>query len=276
MRAHEENLKTVYVRKPMRRFCHFLRIAVAILLCSTQLPAIATIVIRTAAQESSEPKFIAIHHHHQPAVGGICVDIFRAIEKRNPAIKFVGDQVWMPRLRIDANFIENRIDAICGVQNIERNTAQYKLLDTPLFSVNYLLAVRADDPIEVTSWEDIRALNDEGIILVLRGFGITDILQNMGGLKIDNGATSSLSNLRKLLAGRGRFYCHRSPGIKKSISQAGFEKQIRLLDNPKLTEKYYMGVRKNIPEQQVKMISDALISLHKSGELKHIFDRYHE
>lgn len=258
----------------MVRLGHVLLSAVAVLLLSMQLPTMASVVIRTAAQESSEPKFIALHHQH--AVGGICVDIFRAIEKRNSEIKFVGDQVWMPRLRIDANFHENRIDAICGVQNIQRNTAQYKLLDTPLFAVDYLLAVRADDPIELNSWEDIRALNDEGIILVLRGFGIADILQNIGGLKIDNGATSSLSNLRKLLAGRGRFYCHRSPGIKKSIAQAGFEKQVRLLDNPKLTEKYFMGVRKNLPEEQVKMISDALAFLHKSGELKRIFDRYRE
>ena len=260
----------------MGRICHFLRGAVAIVLLSMQLPAMAVIVIRTAAQESSEPKFIAIQNNKQAAVGGICVEIFRAIEKRNPEIQFVGDQVWMPRLRIDANFMENRIDAICGVQNIERNTAQYKLLETPLFSVDYLLAVRADDSIEVTSWEDIRALNDDGIILVLRGFGITDILQKMGGLKIDNGATSSLSNLRKLLAGRGRFYCHRSPGIKKSISQAGFEKQIRLLESPMLSEKFYMGLRKNLPEKQVNMINDALIALNKSGELKRIFDRYRE
>lgn len=182
----------------------------------------------------------------------------------------------MPRLRIDANFIENRIDAICGVQNIPRNTAQYKLLEAPLFSVDYLLAVRADDPIELSSWDEIRALHDDGIILVLRGFGIADILHNMGGLKIDHSATSSLSNLRKLLAGRGRFYCHRTPGIKKSISEAGFDKQIRLLENPKLTEKYYMGVRKNLPENQVKMINDALIFLSKTGELKRIFDRYRE
>ncbi|MBC3809582.1 transporter substrate-binding domain-containing protein [Undibacterium seohonense] len=260
----------------MGRFCYFWRNVVAMLLLSIQIPALAVVVIRTAAQESSEPKFIALHQNHQVAIGGICVDIFRAIEKRNPEIQFSGDQVWMPRMRIDANFIENRIDAICGVQNIERNTAQYKLLDTPLFSVDYLLAVRADDPIEVTTWEEIRALNNDGIILVLRGFGITDILQNMGGLKIDNGATSSLSNLRKLLAGRGRFYCHRSPGIKKSISQAGFEKQVRLLESPKLSEKFYMGLRKNLPEKHITMINDSLLFLHKSGELKRIFDRYRE
>ncbi len=255
---------------------HFWRRAVTILLLSIQLPAMAVIVIRTAAQESSEPKYIAIHHDGRPAIGGICVDIFRAIEKRTPEVQFSGDQVWMPRLRIDANFINNRIDAICGVQNIDRNTAQYKLLGTPLFSVDYLLAVRADDPIEVTSWEDIRALGDDGTILAIRGFGIVDILQNIGGLKIDNGATSSLSNLRKLLAGRGRFYCHRSPGIKNSINREGFEKQVRLLENPKLSEKFYMGLRKDLPEKQIKMINDALVSLQKSGELKRIFDRYRE
>lgn len=248
----------------------------AIILFYIHLPAAAEIVIRTAAQESSEPKYIAIHHDGKAAIGGICVDIFRAIEKRFPVIQFRGDQTWMPRLRIDANFLENRIDAICGVQNIDRNTAQYKLLSTPLFTVDYLLAVRADDPIQIDSWDDIRALGDEGTILVIRGFGITDILQKMGGLKIDYGATSSISNLRKLLAGRGRFYCHRSPGIKTSIKHSGFSKEIRLLDSPKLSEKFYMGLRKNLPDSHVKMIEEALISLQKSGELKRIFNRYRE
>lgn len=252
------------------------RHALLVLLFSVSLPAMAGVIIRTAAQESSEPKYIAIHHDGKAAIGGICVDIFRAIEKRFPEIKFQGDQTWMPRLRIDANFLDNRIDAICGVQNIDRNTSQYKLLSTPLFSVDYLLAVRADDPIDIDSWDDIRALGDDGTILVIRGFGITDILTNLGGLKIDYGATSSLSNLRKLLAGRGRFYCHRSPGIKTSIKHAGFEKQIRLLDRPKLSEKFYMGLRKNLPENHLKMIEEALVALQKSGELKRIFDRYRE
>ncbi|MFZ6819975.1 substrate-binding periplasmic protein [Undibacterium sp. Ji22W] len=236
----------------------------------------ATIVLRTAAQESSEPKFIALNQYNKPAIGGICVDIFRAIEKLTTNLRFEGDQVWMPRMRIDAHFRNNQIDVICGVQNLPRNTEHYQLLPTPLFTVNYLLAVRVDDPINPQSWDDIRRLGKEGIIMAIHGFGIVDILHNLGGLQIDAGATSSLSNLRKLLAARGRFYCHRSPGMKAAIKSAGFEKQIRLLDQPMLSEKFYLGVRKNLASEQLKLINDALLMLDKKGELTRIFDQYRE
>ncbi|MBC3872690.1 substrate-binding periplasmic protein [Undibacterium flavidum] len=248
----------------------------AMLLCCIQYSSMATIVIRTAAQESSEPKYIAINQAGKPAIGGICVDIFRAMENLAPNLRFQGDQVWMPRMRIDAHFRDNRIDVICGVQNITRNTEHYQLLATPLFTVNYLLAVRVDDPIKVQSWDDIRQLDNEGIIMAIHGFGIVDILHKLGGLQIDAGATSSLSNLRKLLAGRGRFYCHRSPGIKAAIKSAHLENKIRLLDQPTLSEKFYMGVRKNLAPEQIKLISDALQVLDKNGELKRIFEQYRE
>jgi polar amino acid transport system substrate-binding protein len=236
----------------------------------------AVVVLRTAAQESSEPKFLSINKLDQPAIGGICVDIFRKIEKLDLQIQFVGDQVWMPRARIDYQAKAGNIDVICGLQKIARNTALYNLLSTQLFSVDYLLAVRADDNVTFESWDDIRRLGDDGIILALRGFGIVDIMQDVGGLTIDAGATSSESNLRKLLMGRGRFYCHRSPGIKQAILRAGLQDQIRLISKPVHTEKFFMGIRKNLPAEQIKKINAALVELEKSGELKKIFEKYKE
>lgn len=236
----------------------------------------AMVVLRTAAQESSEPKYLSVDKPGESAIGGICVDIFRKIEKLNLDIQFVGDQIWMPRARIDSHTKAGNIDVICGLQKIPRNTALYDLLSTQLFSVDYLLAVRADDSVNVGSWDDIRRLGDDGIILALRGFGIVDILQSVGGLTVDAGATSSASNLRKLLRGRGRFYCHRSPGIKHAIRSAGLQDQIRLITKPVHTEKFFMGIRKNLPPEQIKQISAALTLLEQSGELKRIFDKYKE
>ncbi|MBC3920409.1 ABC transporter substrate-binding protein [Undibacterium sp. CY18W] len=248
----------------------------ALLMFACQSDSMASTIIRVAAQEASEPKFIAISQQGKPAIGGICVDIMRALEKVDPELKFVGDQTWQPRIRIDAGMNAGNIDAICGVQRITRNTSQYHFLDTVLFSVSYLLAVRADDDIDIQNWDDIRKLGDKGVILALHGFGIVDILEKMGGLKVDSGATSSLSNLNKLMAGRGRFYCHRSPGIKLSIQQAGLAKKIRLLAKPQLSEKFYMALSKTVPADQAKRISNALVALESSGELRRIFEKYPE
>lgn len=241
------------------------------------LPACAVTEIRTAAQEASEPKYIAtLNPQGKMAIGGMCVDILRAIEKVEPELRFIGDQVWQPRARIDAALKIGNIDVICGVQRIARNTSQYQFAATPLFSVNYLLAVRVDDTVPVEDWDDIRKLGNEGIILALRGFGIVDILTQMGGLKIDDTATSSISNLKKLLAGRGRFYCHRSPGIGLAIRQAGLEDKIRLLSKPQLTEKFYMGMAKTMSPELVRKIGASLVLLERNGELKRIFERYQE
>ncbi|MFZ6680963.1 substrate-binding periplasmic protein [Undibacterium sp. Tian12W] len=251
--------------------------AVIFLLLTLMLPAGAVKEIHTAAQEASEPKYVAIvNQQGKPAIGGMCVDIMRAIEKADPELQFIGDQVWQPRARIDAGLKAGNIDVICGVQRIARNTSQYQFAATPLFSVNYLLAVRADDIVAVEDWDDIRKLGNEGIILALRGFGIVDILTQMGGLKIDDTATSSISNLKKLLAGRGRFYCHRSPGIGLAIRQAGLEEKIRLLSKPQLTEKFYMGMAKTMSPELVRKIGASLVLLEKNGELKRIFERYQE
>ncbi|MBC3937229.1 substrate-binding periplasmic protein [Undibacterium rugosum] len=238
--------------------------------------SVADTVIRVAAQEASEPKFITVSQQGKPAIGGICIDIMRAMEKISPELHFVGDQTWLPRVRIDAAMKAGDIDAICGVQRIARNTTQYDFLDTVLFSVSYLLAVRADDDIDIQNWNDIRQLGDNGVILALHGFGIVDILKNKGGLKIDASATSSSSNLNKLIAGRGRFYCHRSPGIKLSIQQAGLEQKIRLLSKPQLTEKFYMGLSKTLPAEKAKKINAALVLLENSGELRRIVEKYQE
>jgi len=66
--------------------------------------------IRVAAQSDSEPKFVA----QGAAVAGSCIDIFRAIEKVEPGLKFVGDQQWMPLKRIEAMVVGHKLDALAA------------------------------------------------------------------------------------------------------------------------------------------------------------------
>ncbi|MEB0140581.1 transporter substrate-binding domain-containing protein [Undibacterium sp. CCC2.1] len=233
-------------------------------------------MLHTAAQEASAPKFIALSGSAQGAVGGLCIDILRALEKQDPELRFQGDQVWQPRLRIERAMADGQLDVFCGVQKNRRNRAHYQWLETPLFEVDYLLAVRADDTVAVANWEDIRRLGKDGVILALYGFGVVDRLEQLGGLQVDASATSSLSNLKKLRAGRARFYCHRSPGIKNEISKAGMSGEIRLLERPQLHEIFYMGLALNLRPEVVAKLAAALRALKQNGELKRLADRYAE
>ena len=234
------------------------------------------LVLHTAAQEASAPKFIGADGAAKGAVGGLCIDILRALEKQDPELRFQGDQVWQPRLRIERALADGQLDVFCGVQKNRRNQALYQWLATPLFEVDYRLAVRADDTVAVTNWDDIRRLGSDGVILALYGFGVVDRLEQLGGLQIDASATSSRSNLKKLRAGRARFYCHRSPGIKDEIDRAGMSAEIRLLERPQLHETFYMGLALNLRPEVVVKLDAALRALKQNGELKRLVDRYAE
>lgn len=235
-------------------------------------PASAQSLIRTAAQEASAPKFIAIVQDGKPAVGGICIDIMRAIEAVEPGIKFVGDQNWLPLVRITSG----PMDAICGMLHTKERALLYDYIDTPIFSVSYLLAVRADDDIQVSSWDDIRKLGKDGIILSMHNHAINDRLKDQGGLLVDSSAVSSKSNLNKLLARRGRFYCHRSPGILAEIRQAALEGQIKLLPKVMLKDEFYMLLSKTLAPEDARKVKAAIALLELQGTLAKLFEKYQE
>lgn len=247
---------------------------VGTLLLLFSMSACAVDEIRTAAQQSSAPKFIAISRDGQPAVGGICIDIMRAIERIDPSVRFVGDQSWLPRPRLEAAALAGSIDVICGSARSTDRSARFDFIDPPIFSVDYVLAVRADDPVVVASWEDIRKLGSDGIILAIHGFGIVERLHQVGGLQIDDGAYSSRSNLEKLLLRRGRFYCHRSPGMITEIRDAGLTDKIRVLPTVMLKEHFFMIVSRKMNPDTAKKLRVALATLGQSGALESMFQKY--
>ncbi|HEX7646042.1 MAG TPA: ABC transporter substrate-binding protein, partial [Noviherbaspirillum sp.] len=137
--------------------------------------------LRTAAQIASDPKFVAVQERGTPAVGGICVDILRALEKTDPEMKFTGDQNWQPLVRMEAGMASGDIDVICGLLRTKAREARYTYIEPPLFPVTYHLVVRADDDVQINSWDDVRALGVHGVVLVNNGFGIIDRLESTAG-----------------------------------------------------------------------------------------------
>lgn len=249
---------------------NFHRAAAALVLLFVSLVSPAT-ELRTAAQQASEPKFVTLADNGSPVIGGLCIDILRAIEAVDPQLKFVGDQVWQPLARMEAGMATGDMDVICGLLRTEARESRYAYIDTPLFPVSYYLIARADDGVQIQGWEDVRKLGDRGIVLVINGFGILGKLESVPGLKIDSGAYTSRGNFDKLLAGRGRFYYHRSPGINAEIRNAGVEGKVRILPTAMHREKFYMAASKRLPAKTVNRLSKAIALLERSGELARLF-----
>jgi len=249
-----------------------LTLLLAALILFAPPPASAQSILRTAAQEASEPKFIVKQEGGKTSIGGFCVDVLRAIEAIEPGLKFVGDQNWLPLARVYGG----PDDVVCGLLYTKERALKYDYISPALFSVNYLLVVRADDDIKVNDWDDIRKLGNEGIILSLHNFAISDILRGLGGLQVDSTAVSSKSNLNKLLANRGRFYCHRSPGIATEIRKAGLEGKVKLLPKVMLKEQFYMLVSKTVSADDAKKLRAAIVQLDNQGMLAKLFEKYQD
>lgn len=226
--------------------------------------------VRVAAQLDSEPKFVAQGN----IVAGNCVDIFRAIEKIDPDIKFTGEQRWLPLKRIEAMTAAGQLDAICGLIKNEERTSSYRILETPLFVVTYHFLVRADDSVNVKSLGEVRQLKSDGIILVNGGSGAVSFLKNAGNLKIDSSASSTGGNIEKLLAGRGRFFFYRQPGLNSEVRKSGHEGKVRVLPTTFDAQVFYMMLGPHIPEETEARIAQALGKLNERGELKHIAEKW--
>ena len=236
--------------------------------------ASAVTELRTAAQQASEPKFVTVVDNGRAVVGGLCVDIMRAIESTDPGLKFTGDQVWQPLVRMEAGMGNGDLDVVCGLLRTGAREARYTYLDTALFSVTYYLIARADDEVQIQSWDDVRNLGDHGIVLVINGFGILGKLETVPGLKIDAGAYTSKGNFDKLLAGRGRFYYHRSPGINAEIRNAGVEEKVRILPTAMHREKFYMVGSRKLPADTLNRLGKAIAQLERNGELAKLFKQW--
>jgi ABC-type amino acid transport substrate-binding protein len=230
------------------------------------------IELRTAAQQSTAPKFVQV----EGSAAGLCIDIHRAIEKTDPALRITGDQQWRPLPRLEAELRSGTLDIGCGLMRNREREAELAYADPALFSVSYHLVARADDPVEVQSWDDVRSLGDKGAILAIHGFGQVARLKELGGLTVDAGAVDATTNLRKLLAGRGRFYYHRSPGIATEIRKAGVDGKVRVLPVMMDSQRFYMVAGRHLPGSTLARLNRALAQLDASGELKRLAGKWYE
>jgi len=246
--------------------CGMLSLAPAALAASA-----APAVLKVVAQEGTEPKFI-------PAgigrVVGLCVDLFRAIEKIEPGVQFAGDQQWLPLLRAHSELATHQHDALCAVQRTDERARQYVFLEPPLFQLRYQLIARAGDPVVINTWDDVRKLGAQGIILTNRGYVSPDLLARIGGLQVDPSATSPAMNLQKLIAGRGRFFLHRAPGMQGFIERAGATQKVRVLPAVMMTTDVYMAMGTHVDPAVRQRVQRAIEQLEKSGEIARLLKKW--
>src|SRR5471032_2288513 len=161
-------LHEIIAMQPPRHLASSLCLLSSLFACAG---AAAVTEIRTAAQINSDPKFIGATSLGRETVTGMCVDVFHAIEKNDPELKFVGVQEWEPPARIEVSIFNKKTDAACGLIKNRERASRFTMPEPPLFTFRYALAVRKDDDVAVSNWNDVIRLGRDNVVLVVHGMG---------------------------------------------------------------------------------------------------------
>lgn len=238
------------------------------------LPAYADVEVRTAAQEESKPRFVVTRQNGIVEIGGLCMDIMHAIERVDPGLRFVMDPQVQSLARIEAGLVAGELDAFCGLPRTPENEAAMRIVEPALFTARFHLAVRADDEVDIRDWDDVRRLGDEGLILMARDHHLASKLRALDGLKVDDSAKNPETGIRKLLAGRGRFFLHRSPGMADAIRAAGAQGKVKVLPGTMGRQAIYMALSRTAPAEMAARMHEALVRLDADGELKRLLEKW--
>nr|WP_315253978.1 ABC transporter substrate-binding protein [uncultured Duganella sp.] len=230
-----------------------------------------TILLRTAAQEGTEPKFIAAG---KDRIGGLCIDIMRAIEQADPGLRFAGEQRWKPLIRAYSELESGLEDVQCAVQRTAEREKRFNFIGPALYTIDYHFLARANDLLTIHTWDDVRKLKPDNVVLVNRGFAAGDILAALGGIEVDASSTSQELNLQKLIAGRGRLYFHRGPGLQKLLTRTGTSDKVRILPQVMFSAKLYFATSKQLDPRVGERLAAVLHQLEKTGELARLMRKW--
>ena len=223
------------------------------------------------SQTGTEPKFIDAGNGR---VIGLCIDIFRTIERIDPGLVFAGDQQWLPLIRAVSEVATRQHDLACAIQRSPERVRQLVFIDHVILKFQYLLVARADDRLVVNSWGDLRALGNSGVVLVNRGFTTSEYLEQVGGLQINASATDPAINLQMLAARRGRVFLHRNPGLKALIARSGLTGKVKVLPQVMYQNPTYIAFGKHVDAAVVARVQHAVEQMERTGELARIVRKW--
>ena len=242
----------------------------AALYLATAQAAAQSLVLHTAAQEHALAKY-------DPAnvqAPGLSFEIARAIEKIDPGLSFSGFDTAMPLPRILALMKAGQLDIVIGIFHRPERESMVGYLDQPLYQVNHCVAVRADDPIDLSGMDDLRKLAQDNIVMTMQGTAFETYLRGAGLQNIDVGTNDLKILLKKLTSGRGRFVYESDLNLKEAIRKFHLQDKVRILPVSFRNEAQFAAVRKDLDRAAAARLEADLEQLAKNGELKRIFARY--
>lgn len=238
-------------------------------LCIASLPRIAwsqPVPVRTMGQESLPPKWMV----RDGRLEGLCPEILSAMEKAEPRLKFSGQDDFRSVPQIEQGLESGAVGASCALLDSERRR-KIAHLSAKVYTVRHRLAAVVADKAMVDSMDDLVRLNP--LIATSRGAAYTEQLRALG-LEVDDSTGDNLTNLRKILAGHGRFVYMNELTLAWLIRENKLQDKIRLLPVVLKEEPIFFWISKKADPLAVRLMNQALHKIKASGELARIYERW--
>ena len=207
-------------------------------------------------------------------MSGLCIDIFKALERTDPELKFPPLAGFTPLPRTEAQLLDGTLDVICGLAGTKDRKEKFDVIEIPIYTTHLTLAARKDDTADVKGFDDIRKLGADAIVLTVTQTVQAELAAAQTGLKVDSAAKDTSQNLQKLVAGRGRFILHNDFALVDEIKRDNLGDKVKLLPVQLTTEGRFFIVSKKAQPGLKDKLTAALDKLSKSGELTKIFQPY--
>lgn len=225
--------------------------------------------MRTAAQDNALAKYA--RDETRP---GICRDIAQAVTTLDPSLTFNGLDSRMPITRIEKSLESGTIDVFfCFLKTRER-LKKFRYIDVPLYSIRHVLLARDHDAIDIRNYDELRALGDNGIVLVNFGSALVQVLDE-AGVKNISSAKNDMQLIRMLDSGRGRFIYGQDLTLIEMLRRLNLSSRYRFLPVTLKVENQYLSYSKNLNPATVAKLEKALRTLQQQGRLHDIAKRYH-
>jgi glutamate/aspartate transport system substrate-binding protein len=242
----------------------------AILLAALPCAAAANgFVLRVIGQESLPPKWIM---HHGRATG-VCPDILAAISRIEPKLRFVGQGEFRSLLVIEQGMRTGVNDIGCALLATDTRKEIAHLIPQPLYFVRQRLAAAAADTAVIESIDDLARLKP--LVNTSRGAAYIELLRERG-IPVDDSTGSNLTNMKKILAGHGRFFYMNELTLQWLIHEHSLQDKIKLMPAVLKEDPVYLWVSKKASPQAMAMVAAAVKKLNDSGELARIYARWSE
>jgi polar amino acid transport system substrate-binding protein len=225
------------------------------------------ITLPVMAQESLPPKWINRGDHSE----GVCPDILQAIEKLEPQLHFTGLHEFRSLPVIEQGLESGNVACACALLDTPHRREIATIAGKPLYMVRHRLAAAASDRVAVDSLDELVKLKP--LINTSRGAGYSNQLRALG-LKVDDSTGDNVVNLKKIIAGHGRFFYMNELTLTWILRENSLYDRVRIVPGVLKEEPIYFWVSKKVPPATARQVDQALLKLKASGELNRIYERW--